>query len=259
MLQNFEDQFKVVNQVRIITYPCLEFLPGNREVDAKHAEEIKEAIINGEKLPPILVDRKTKGIVDGQHRYEGFCLALEEGHEVTLEVIFNDYEDPVAEANEYNTTNKHWTTKDYIFSGIALNRPQYIIIEQFCREHRLLMWGNRPKYESAIVMLFGNTLADGVKNLPEITEHHLELGKFRYKIVKIVIETLGESNRVAFFQKGALKALFKLVSEIGDTEKVKDFLCHGINNRFSKPTKDGLYVWYQYYKNMYEYYSNSLS
>lgn len=73
-----EDQFKVINKVYEITYPCLTFVDGNREIHEKHSEELKKAIIEGAQFPPILVDRKTLKIIDGQHRYDAFCLALEE-------------------------------------------------------------------------------------------------------------------------------------------------------------------------------------
>lgn len=249
------EQFKVVNQVRQINYPCLNFLNGNRELNETHVKELKEAIISGDKMPAVIVDKKTLYILDGQHRYEAFCRALEEGYEVTLDVIFESFEEDLVEyARKYNCNMLNWCTKDYIFSGIACNKTQYILLEQFCRTRKYLMRGNRPKYESAIVLLFGNTLDSGVKNLPEITDQNIKNGSVRYTVLELVVDRLGEQHKVAFFKKGAIKGLLKLFYEIGDVDSVKDFIMTGINNRFCKPTKDGVNIWYQYYRNMYDSY-----
>lgn len=47
----------------------LQLIHGNRTVtDLKHVAKIKEAMKRGEIVPPIIIDKLTKLIIDGQHK-----------------------------------------------------------------------------------------------------------------------------------------------------------------------------------------------
>lgn len=41
--------------------------------DLKHVARIKEAMKRGETIPPIIIDKSTKLIIDGQHRFMAAC------------------------------------------------------------------------------------------------------------------------------------------------------------------------------------------
>ena len=52
----------------------IEFIKGNREVvDMEHVSKIKSAMERGEFVPPILIDKATKFVIDGQHRFMAAC------------------------------------------------------------------------------------------------------------------------------------------------------------------------------------------
>lgn len=63
----------------------LQLIHGNRTVtDLKHVAKIKEAMKRGEIVPPIIIDKLTKLIIDGQHRFMAACELWREGNSYTL-------------------------------------------------------------------------------------------------------------------------------------------------------------------------------
>lgn len=168
-----------------------------------------------------------------------FVLPWRKGYNVTLQAIFYDYPDPVEAARIYNETQVPWGTRDYMFSGIALNKVQYIILENFCREHKYLMNGSRPKYDACIALLYCKAIPEGTKNLPEISKEQIQHADLRYKILEMIVLQLGEESKTAFFRKGAILGFYKLFAEIGDASEIRQFIVNGINNRFRPPTLDG--------------------
>lgn len=62
------------------------------EISSTHVTTLMDAIQAGQKLPPAIVDRKSKRVVDGFHRQRAYeRLGIEE-----TEVIFRDYESEAA-------------------------------------------------------------------------------------------------------------------------------------------------------------------
>lgn len=58
----------------------LQLIHGNRTVtDLKHVAKIKEAMKRGEIVPPIIIDKLTKLIIDGQHRFMAAAIGKERG------------------------------------------------------------------------------------------------------------------------------------------------------------------------------------
>jgi ParB family chromosome partitioning protein len=55
-----------------------------REIDQQHVEEFRDAFIQGEEVPALIVQITEQGlkIIDGHHRYYGALMAIEAGHEV---------------------------------------------------------------------------------------------------------------------------------------------------------------------------------
>ena len=56
-----------------------------------HVDTLKNAVLAGESLPPIIAERSTRRVVDGLHRYKMYVQLYGEGHEV--EVDFRDFAD----------------------------------------------------------------------------------------------------------------------------------------------------------------------
>lgn len=58
----------------------LQLIHRNRTVtDLKHVAKIKEAMKRGEIVPPIIIDKLTKLIIDGQHRFMAAAIGKERG------------------------------------------------------------------------------------------------------------------------------------------------------------------------------------
>ena len=55
-----------------------------RDIDQQHVEEFRDAFIQGEEVPALIVQVTEQGlkIIDGHHRYYGAVMATEAGHEV---------------------------------------------------------------------------------------------------------------------------------------------------------------------------------
>ena len=256
------EELEVVAQIYKITSDVLKFLPGNRLIIEKHSDEIKQAIINGENMPPIIVDRKTLYIIDGQHRYEGFLKALDEGYDVYLEVIFKDFENPVDAARIYNTKSVNWKTADFVYSGISLEMDNYKKLAIFCDTHPYLKRGMTPKFGVAMALIFGKSIAGGAKALPEIiTDEQLRRAEVLYNLISIIIDELGADKKTIFFTEPAIFGLIKFIHYIKETygnewyEVMIDFIKSGMNNRFIKPVgRSGAGVWFMYFQNMFTSY-----
>ena len=130
------------------------YVPGNREViDQKHVRSIMNAMSNGEFIPPIIVDRKTNFVVDGQHRNEARMYLLKEGIVFELGVIYADFDNPLLAAIMYNNKRKEWRIASYVKAYIHDNRESYKLLHNFCATHSLFATGNKCKYSSAIILL----------------------------------------------------------------------------------------------------------
>lgn len=94
----------------------LDFYP-RVQIDSTHVGYIAEAIKSGQKMPPIVVDRKTKIIIDGLHRHRAIK-RLTKG-EGLIEAELRDYED----------------RKNMLLDAIALNAQHGKALSTCDREH----------------------------------------------------------------------------------------------------------------------------
>jgi len=77
----------MVIQERALSDLVLDFTLYPRHiVDGTHVAHLQEAIHAGAELPPILIDKKTKRIVDGVHRYKAHLRALGDEGTIRAEV-----------------------------------------------------------------------------------------------------------------------------------------------------------------------------
>lgn len=100
-------------------------IEGNRNLKPRHIERIKDAMLDGESLPPILVDSDTKYIIDGQHRYAAAFELWEEGVPYKLLVCEYNSGDPLLEAIKFNNTQLKWELGTYVKAYAAdHNNPE---------------------------------------------------------------------------------------------------------------------------------------
>lgn len=112
----------------------------NRDINENHVNEIIKAIKAGKKMPPIEVELRTLKAVDGQHRLVAARRIMEEGGQVSLDVVFRDFngdEDAAMDyAHDINAHQKSWTDKNYL----AYYKPvidSYRKLEEFAASHTL--------------------------------------------------------------------------------------------------------------------------
>ena len=86
------------------------------EVDSQHVRYIKDVIESGHELPPIVIDAKTKRVVDGFHRVKAYQKLL--GKETKIQAIEKKYKDDgelFADAIRYNAQHgSNLTTYDRV-------------------------------------------------------------------------------------------------------------------------------------------------
>lgn len=156
---------KQMNNAYVVVNEKFNFVEGNREVaDIKHVRDIMNSMANGEFIPPIIVDKTTRIIVDGQHRYTAASNLWKEGIEYELPVIFANFNNSLLEAIRYNNTSKEWRTASYVKAYIADGRESYILLQRFCESHPLIGCGNKFKYSTALVLLTHTHKSNAVKN-----------------------------------------------------------------------------------------------
>ncbi len=81
------------------------------EVDPQHVHYIYEAILAGVQLPAIIVDKKSKRIVDGFHRYRAYVRADEDAK---VDIVFKSYKTDMEmflDAMRYNAGHGRSLTK----------------------------------------------------------------------------------------------------------------------------------------------------
>lgn len=156
---------KPMNNAFVVVNEKFNFVEGNREVsDEKHIRSIMNSMTNGSYIPPIIVDSKTRIIIDGQHRYIAATNLWKQEIAYELPVIFAEFENPLLEAIKYNNTSKEWRTVSYVKAYIADKRESYILLQRFCETHPLLGVGNKFKYSTALILLTHTHKSEVVKN-----------------------------------------------------------------------------------------------
>lgn len=186
---------KTIANVYGITSPCdIQFINGNRRVeDLKHVFNIKQAMLNGDFIPPIIVDKKTRYIVDGQHRFSAACDLWREGTSYLLPVIEHDFTNPLLAAIQYNSKSKKWKTKNYVDAYIADGRQSYKYLQTFCETHKLLKGGNSGyQYKAAAQLITQSaTVKSFNSGLLQITEDLMIKAEATYRNLEAIINAVG--------------------------------------------------------------------
>lgn len=106
-------------------------LPGNRPINKKRIQNIKEAFKNGEFIPPIIISVPHRFITEGNHRYTAAMECFEEG--IPFKLLVYLYKDTTAleTARVINNTQKRWSANDRLNSYCFEKKPSYIKLKEF--------------------------------------------------------------------------------------------------------------------------------
>jgi hypothetical protein len=171
----------------------------NRELNKAHISKIKSSMPECLKtLPPILVNLRTKHVLDGQHRLSAFVSAIEskkmrDTELLAVKLINVSKEEETEIKRACNTNTKQWNIKDYIRNSQEINGHVTRIME-FSQGKTRLLTKSGPKSRLCCVYVCGCSdafLKDPVKlSELEITDYNLELADKLYTEITSIFEAL---------------------------------------------------------------------
>lgn len=181
----------------------------NRAIRPLHVKEIKKAILEGKKMPNIIVDLQSKKVIDGQHRLEAVRQILEEGGKASIRVVFENCETEVSAmefAHDINANQKGWTDKDYV-NYWKDKKDVYNRLVEFAKEHSLCYGVSKTgkskgeknlKLTTAARLIMGpsfqrSAIRDGKftakdRDFARANQYHDELKKILMKVGKVTEE-----------------------------------------------------------------------
>lgn len=185
--KNFEDLEFVPQSLAIFDIDnCCELTrtKGNRYIDPKTLLKLKKLMEAGLLVPPILVNKLTLAIIDGQHRGEAALQLWKEGIHYKLPVVFIEVsiEEEARLAKNMNGYQKHWKNYEYIKYNKDHNIPGYEELYDF-----VVDWTS--DYWDAGMTLF-NTNIDKVK-AEQPVENLTKRAIKTWKIVKAIQNEFG--------------------------------------------------------------------
>lgn len=205
-----------------VTFDGLTLIEGNREVmtNTNHVSDIETAMLNGEFIPPIIVDNKTGMIIDGQHRYKAACRLWKQGKEYALLAIFADFKNPLLAAISYNSGSKRWTMDNYVNAYIVDGRQSYVLLKRFCETHELLKSKGNNMYSAAIPILTGSISTSSVKlGTIKITEQQCAEGEIIYHQLQQMVEVTGNKMIIERYRSAAWIQASKIILKTMTMEK----------------------------------------
>lgn len=175
----------------------LQLIHGNRTVtDLKHVAKIKEAMKRGEIVPPIIIDKLTKLIIDGQHRFMAACELWREGNSYILSYLEFEFENPLLSAIQYNSNSKKWSTADYVKAYIVDGRESYDILRKFCQSHEHFRGGRSGfQYKAAAQLITGQACGDAIqRGTIQITEEQAKVADIAYNQLAQMAAAIGKER-----------------------------------------------------------------
>lgn len=117
----------------------------NRKIREDLVKKYEKLYLEGENLGPMIIERKTNGVLDAQHRREGWKRAKAKKDDIVpLKYIY--YEDIWGELNTDEERKKaiqdlnsgvHWNMNDFISSNMGGDN-ELSKLEEFCLSHKRL-------------------------------------------------------------------------------------------------------------------------
>lgn len=193
-----ENKTKVVaNVYGVESCSNLQLISGNRTVnDLKHVAKIKEAMKRGEVIPPIIIDKLTKLIIDGQHRFMAACELWREGNSYILSYLEFEFENPLLSAIRYNSNSKKWSTADYVKAYIVDGRESYDILRKFCQSHEHFRGGRSGfQYKAAAQLITGQACGDAIqRGTLQIAEEQAKVADIAYNQLAQMAAAIGKER-----------------------------------------------------------------
>ena len=187
----------------------------NRDVYVDNIKRIKRQIkdkeIGGKFIPPILVDVKTKEILDGQNRYQAFIEAASEGHDIDLRVEYTSV------PNDYSTkligilqTGKKWQNRDYFHRAKKHGVVACSVLEDWCRSHaELCMDKNDCNRSYGMAFVWGKRMDKEVKDFTlTVNQDQLKYAEQIYKETYGIMKSMGYKR--AAFMEGMVHAWYEI-------------------------------------------------
>lgn len=120
------------NVYETMDYDKFKILDGNRKIDTLQVEKIKDSILSGYILNPIIVNMKYE-IGDGQHRFTALKLLNMPIHYIVIEKM------GLEECQRLNLIGKNWTTKDFVQSYANRGNEYYKKMVDFMFEYDFIV------------------------------------------------------------------------------------------------------------------------
>lgn len=175
---------------------ALSLLRGNRPINPKRVEEIKEAFKRGEFIPPILVALPSRQIAEGNHRYEAALKCLEEGIPFELLVYMYKDKEALSTARVINNTQKRWTANDRLNSYCFEGKQSYVLLKQFMDEYPAQFKKNQSYSISSALCILAMDRSNGSMRAAfysgslSIKEKHIEFAEVVMTELLLISEIL---------------------------------------------------------------------
>ncbi len=245
----------------------INYFLGNRTVDdSKHIADIKRAMLKGELISPVLIDKETRSIIDGQHRYTAATELWNEGVNYTLSIVeLSCKKDKLLEsAVTFNSSQKHWRAVDYINAYAKVGNKNYIALLDFCEKNKKYL---DKKYKAAMSILSGLTFVNYKKGELEVTNLDLDFGQERYNIFERIADALGGTKllfrpTIIIAVRKFLKYYFVFGCNEAITDDDSDYMLdiktkfsnfiHTLEGSINTIPSDNSREWVKFLKNVYE-------
>ena len=175
----------------------------NRDIRPAHVKKILRGLESGtwHRLGNIMVDKATKEIVDGNHRYKALSAYYDKygsfnGHKIYVEYYDRPQTETLADAIKFfNDDRKAMTSKDYTHVSECNGNQAIPLIREFGMSHKLTAkYNNKGKTNGyseryTYAFIYGKNVTKDVKDGSiEIDEAQLKQAEMLYKEVENMID-----------------------------------------------------------------------
>lgn len=234
-----QPEMKAANNSFLISSPVLKFITGNRTVrNLSKINSIENAMKNGEYIAPIIVDRTTLSIIDGQHRYEAACNLWKQGVKYELNIVVEDFKNPLLAAINHNSNSTNWCSADYVEAYIVDGRNSFVLLKKFVEEHSLFqnIIATNINYMGAAQLLTNNACYANIpRGTLKVTVSQCKDADVIYKELERIVPITGKT----IISKSIILAYIELRPYIKDFNKFLKVL----KKRFVMPKTSSKRVW----------------
>lgn len=209
-------QMNLGEKILRLTYDQLKKLnhhPQNRIVREASVKKILAAIERGEKIAPVIINRRTMVMVDGQHRVAAWILFVENHPEIKSKFALNVVAIDVSQEEEFaliirtNSKNVKWVSADYLNAFANAGNENYVRLRNFVKKCNLCHgntdndrgnYVSTPKITNAIGLINGHGTQTALfKNGElEVTAEEIKVAETRAKQVETILENVDPKHTI---------------------------------------------------------------